>query len=139
MAGQSTYNDGKLAEAKHYVRFLIADTNERRFRVTDNEINALLAMHGLTATSAVAANAEGVYATALACAERIVAELAMESRVTITDVGQTKSTAASAYRINTVNRLRKRVGEIGGEPSFLNPATYDLTYVEGIDTEPDPE
>lgn len=142
-----TYSPAQVGLKAHdTVRALIHDTKTDRIQLDDGEIDGMIAMRGLLATSDPNANRAAVYLAAADCARMISAKFASESEVVLTNVGAMKSNASAAY-----GRLADRLEQIGSQdaaPQFLdvttvatadavNPNGYPNDWVAGVDGVPE--
>lgn len=129
--------DLAASEARHAVRALAGDTNPESEQLGDGEINLLLIVRGLTATSDPTSSWSTVQEIAAEACEMIAARLSAESEIVIDGISATKSTAAGEFR-RRAQELRRRA-QTGATPSFANPSAYSNTHVTGVDPLPELE
>lgn len=131
------FEPGKIGtEALHFVRFRTGQTKEKRSHLSNEAIEALLAVHGLEPNADPIANQVAVLETVIEGHEAIAARLATESEVAITEVGAVKSTAAREH-LEMAARLRTQLRRAGGKVLWANVGAFGTTFVAGVD--PDPE
>lgn len=133
-----SYDLAKVStEALHAVRALIGDVQQDRPQLEDQEIELRLLTRGLTLTSDPTANWTGVIWVAAECCQMIAARLSSESEIVVSDVGQTKRSAAQEYRMRYLELRDAAV--TGATPRFADPAAYPVVHVTGVDALPELE
>ncbi len=118
------------SHSQDFIRLLVRDTKADRQLLADEEIVALLAMHGILPTDAPSANPSGCYLAAAEAAEALQARFASESSIALTAEGPVKSLASNAYA-QLAKALRARAM---GAPvvSFQEPCPHSPTHIAGI-------
>ena len=126
-----TYAAATVGSRSHdFIRFLVRDTKADRGQLADEEVDALLAMHGVLPGDAPSNNPSGCYLAAAEAAEALQARYASESSIALTAEGPVKSLAANAYA-QLAKALRARAM---GAPvvSFQEPCPHSPTHIAGI-------
>lgn len=133
------YDAGKVGkQALHWVRWRLGDTKgDAQELIKDDEIRAVLSMHGLAQDSDPITNTKACKLAAADCADAILAQLAKDSSIAITEVGIVRGNAAEHYRKIAADLradLRRNI-----RPRWVGPTAYDNTFVMGVDPQPDPD
>jgi hypothetical protein len=102
-----TYTLSKVkSEALHWLRWKVGDNRHEGYVIEDEELDAALLDHGLTATSDPQSNTTAVTQAAIDVCRAVAARLGRDSKITLTDVGPVKKNAAEFY-LKLANQLEE--------------------------------
>jgi hypothetical protein len=125
-------------EAQHWIRWRLGDTKTPgRVLAKQDTIIAILAIHGLIATSDPVVNRSLVRKAAIDVCRGIVATLSQDSEVAMTDVGPMKKLGAEEMRKVMEDLLREE--SINARPKYANPGDYPPGFLADVDELPDLE